>query len=371
MERILVTGGTKIGQAGVATMIYRWGQEFNNQKLVYDYLMQSELPKEKYRKKIIDKGGRIYHMKGKKNAVSILKWVTEICEKYHYQTIHINSDSSYIAAAYIMAARRGGVKNIIVHSHCSQIDETNPMKRVMKILAHQVFKPYVLKFSKYYLSCSDEAGIWMYGKKGITRPQYGVIPTSERVDDFEYKEEERKAFRKEMDIENKIVIGNIGRFSFQKNHDFMIDLFAEFHNRHRDSFLLLVGKGPTRKKIEEKVKLLELQDSVLFLQDRDDTQALYSAMDIFLMTSLFEGMPSTIVEAQMSFLPCVVSDAVTHDVKFTRNVTFVKGWEQNVWIEVMEREVGGNRNQNKKVLYDSDFNISNAARKLAIYLVSE
>lgn len=353
-------------------MVYRWGQEFDGNLLVYDYLMQNGLPDAMYLDKITDKGGRYYTCDARENksVFGIIKWVSKILKQGEYCTIHINADSAYLAAGYIIAAKKAGIKNIVVHSHCSQIDENNLIKRFIKISLHRLLRPYVIKNSKYYLSCSVEAGLWMYGEKGIKSKKYHEIYTSERIEDFEYSSEERHAFRSEYCIEEKIVLGNIGRFSFQKNHEYLVKVFFEFKKKYPDSCLVLVGLGPLKEKIIKMVKDMGLENYVIFLENRDDIRAIYSAMDVFVMPSYFEGMPATLVEAQMSFLPCVVYDKVTHEVKFTEDVSFLDTWDISAWIEEIERYLGKNReDKDKTALIESEFNIVNASKKLSTYLL--
>lgn len=372
MERVLATGASNIGKAGVATMVYRWGQEFDNTVLQYDYLMQNGLPDSMYLKRIEEKGGRYYTRTAPdKSLLGVIGWVEDILKNGRYDAIHINADSAYLAAGYIVAAKRAGTKRIVVHSHCSQIDETNKMKRFVKITLHKILRPYVLRNAKYYLSCSREAGLWMFGEKGLGSAKYHEIYTSERIEEFEYNADEREKFRQEFGIGNSIVIGNIGRFSYQKNHEFLIEVFDSFIKRHQDSFLVLVGLGPLKERMMEFVKEKGIAERVIFLQDRDDIRAIYSAMDVFVMTSRFEGMPATLVEAQMSFLPCVVYENVTHAVKFTDDVEFVDNWDIDKWITAIEGYLGKDRSKHdKSILYDSPFNIANASKKLSEYLTT-
>lgn len=372
MKRVLATGASNIGKAGVATMVYRWGQEFDNNLLVYDYLMQNGLPDSMYLDRIREKGGRFYtkDINDKQSVLGVIKWVTKILKDGSYSTIHINADSAYLAAGYIIAAKKAGTKNIVVHSHCSKIDENNVIKRFMKIALHKLLRLFVLRESKYYLACSKEAGVWMYGNKGIKSSKYHEIYTSERIEEFEFDEEERNAFRKEFHLGRSIVLGNIGRFSYQKNHEFLIKIFSEFQKKHNDAFLILVGLGPLKEKIISSVKKMGLTEQVIFLQNRNDIKAIYSAMDVFVMPSYFEGMPATLVEAQMSFLPCVVSEKVTHTVKFTDDVSFLNTWDVSIWIKEIEKYLGRKRETNDKtLLYKSEFNIVNASKKLVGYLM--
>ena len=136
MERVLVTGAANIGKAGVATIVYKWGQHFDNDICVYDYLMQSGTPDDKYVTAIKNKGGRIFTMENPTDYKKVIDWVTSVIRDNNYRTIHINSDSAYIAAAYIYAAKRGGIENIYVHSHCTQIDDNNKTLRFIKTVLH-------------------------------------------------------------------------------------------------------------------------------------------------------------------------------------------------------------------------------------------
>ena len=122
--------------------------------------------------------------------------------------------------------------------------------------------------------------------------------------------------------EDKTVIGHIGRFNTQKNHEFLIDIFNEFHKRNSNSILVLVGKGNLEDKIKDKVKKLGLANNVLFLGVRKDIPELLCAFDLFLFPSFYEGMPNTVIEAQTTGLPCLISDSITEEAKVTDIVTF-------------------------------------------------
>ena len=139
MQRILVTGAANIGKAGVATIVYKWGQQFNSEEIVYDYLMQRGLPEEKYQEAIKAKGGIIYTRKeGNKNLLGVIKWVEKIIKDNNYKVIHINSDTAFLAAAYIFAAKKANIEKIYVHSHCTKVDDYNKLRRWIKTILHYV-----------------------------------------------------------------------------------------------------------------------------------------------------------------------------------------------------------------------------------------
>lgn len=142
------------------------------------------------------------------------------------------------------------------------------------------------------------------------------------VNEFKYSPEVRESVRRELQIQNKLVIGHVGRFTNQKNHNFLIDIFREVLNDEPEALLLMAGEGPLRKEIEEKVNKYGLSKNVRFLGVRKDIARLMQAMDLFLFPSLFEGLPVVLVEAQASGLKCIVSDTITKECDVTERIHF-------------------------------------------------
>ncbi|MBR6632981.1 MAG: glycosyltransferase [Clostridia bacterium] len=147
--------------------------------------------------------------------------------------------------------------------------------------------------------------------------------------------EKRLAYRKELNVDDDtVVIGHVGRFFEPKNHEFLVDAFSAFHKKCEKSHLVLVGDGDLRKRIEEKVKALSLEDNVSFLGNRLDISNLLSAFDVFLFPSLWEGLPLTLIEAQAAGLPCFVSDTVTKAIDCSNLMTYLSlGMGAEKWAE--------------------------------------
>lgn len=371
MKRVLVTGAANIGKAGVATIVYKWGQQFDSEKVVYDYLMQSGLPEEKYQDAIREKGGIIYTLNEKRSMLGIIKWVQEIIESNNYKVLHINSDSAYIAAAYIFAAKRAGIEHIYVHSHCTQIDDNNKIKRFIKTTIHKICKPYVIRNTDMFLACSKLAGEWMFGKKNTNSKKYKTIFNGVEVESYLYDANIRNQYRSDLKFEDSFVIGNIGRFSYQKNQDFLVEVFSRFIKSHPNSKLVFVGGGELESSIKDKVNTLGLNEKVVFLGLRNDVPSLLSAFDVMVMPSRFEGLPVTMVEAQMASLPCVVSANITDEAQFTANIQYVQGWESEKWIDAINRYLDIERKCDRIELLSSAFNIEIATRELMEILLGE
>lgn len=372
MKRVLVTGAANIGKAGVATIVYKWGQQFDSEKVVYDYLMQSGLPEEKYQDAIREKGGIIYTLNEKRSMLGIIKWVQEIIESNNYKVLHINSDSAYIAAAYIFAAKRAGIEHIYVHSHCTQIDDNNNIKRFIKTAIHKICKPYVIRNTDMFLACSKLAGEWMFGKKNVNSLCYRTIYNGVEVDNYLYNEDNRRKYRDELGFEDSVVIGNIGRFSYQKNQDFLLKVFNRFQQDCPNSKLVFVGGGELENSIKEKVDALGLTDKVIFLGLRNDVPCLLSAFDVMVMPSRFEGLPVTMVEAQMASLPCVVSDRITDEADFTGLVSYVSFEDElSCWANAIHKYEEFDRSNFSYDYLNCNFNILNAAKELECLFAKE
>ncbi len=373
MKRVLVTGASNIGKAGVATIVYKWGQQFDPSAVVYDYLMQRGLPDKEYQDAIEKKGGKIYTLNEDVGMFGIIRWITHIVESHGYETIHINSDSAYIATAYIYAAKRGGIKNIYVHSHCTQIDANSNLTRLVKTILHKICMPYVCGNSKRYLACSELAGQWMFGNRNVRSGKYQTIYNGVEPERYRFDVNVRLKYRESFGLEDKTVIANIGRFSYQKNHSLLIDIFNKYLQNNRNSILMLIGDGELKNDIERDVRDKGISEHVMFLGIRNDVPALLSAMDVLVMPSRFEGLPVTMVEAQMASLPCVVSSNITQEAKFTENVVYVNGCDTGEWSKAIMEEVGKSTTDVREMSWDqlnkSHFNIKIAANELADILV--
>lgn len=139
---------------------------------------------------------------------------------------------------------------------------------------------------------------------------------------FKFSEEKRKKIRNELNLNEKKIIGHVGRFNEQKNHDFLIDIFYELHKQEANTHLLLIGKGELEEKIKNKISNLGLDEFVTILPPVPNVNEYYMAMDVFVFPSFFEGMPNVVVEAQATGLPCVISDTITKEANITQNIVY-------------------------------------------------
>lgn len=330
MERVSNNTPTRVLQigmhdkiGGVETFLMNYYRNIDRKKIQFDFV--SIYDKLCFENEIKHLGGKVYNIVSeKKNPIKYYKDLKKIIKENNYNIVHIEM-LSCANILPILAAKRAKVKHIIVHSHNS-----NTPSGLLRKLMNTINKPF-LKLATDYWACSKLAGHWMFGEKN----DFVVIPNAIDINKFCFNLDNRKKIRDNLKINNKIVIGHIGRFCYQKNHDFLIKIFKKFNDKNKNSVLLLIGKGELENKIKKAVTDLNLNDSVIFLGNTDVVEKYLSAMDIFVLPSRFEGLPVTGIEAQVNGLECLFSNKITNEVNFTNNVKFLPIDDINLWVKAL------------------------------------
>lgn len=228
-------------------------------------------------------------------------------KKYDIVHAHINTMNGFP----LLAAKKEGVPARICHNH-----STAHRDEGFKTLAKYVLRPFARSQANHYFACGEAAGRWMYGDKAFESGLVTVLYNAIDFDHYRFNLQERTTLREERGIgQESLVVGNVGRFMFQKNHRFLVKVFARLHRVCPDSHLLLVGEGPLLEETEELVKRYELKDAVHFLGVRNDMSRVYSAIDVFCLPSHYEGMPVVVVEAFANGVPMLCSGFVSDEVE--------------------------------------------------------
>jgi glycosyltransferase involved in cell wall biosynthesis len=246
----------------------------------------------------------------------------QLLSRIHYDYVHIHGDTAYRLYAFGHAARRAGVPHIIFHSHASGVDGNY---RPVKYLLHCLYRGRLKKLGTDFAACSHLAGKWMF--PGIPERDVVEIHNGINLEKFRFCPEDREEERRKLGLENAFVVGHVGRFSYQKNQGYLIDIFADLKKSRPDAKLLIIGSHEGNEKIWEDVKKkteeLGLTDDVIFYGTSEHVEKLLQAMDVFVLPSRFEGLSVVAVEAQAAGLPAVFSDQMTRETKLTENVDFV------------------------------------------------
>ncbi|WP_289731704.1 glycosyltransferase family 1 protein [Thomasclavelia cocleata] len=300
---------TIMNRGGAETMVMNYYRNIDRNKIQLDFLVHRE-EEGAYEKEILELGGRIYRMPPiyPKNFTLYKKKIKEFFKEHpEYKIIHSHmSELGYFA---FKEAKRQNIPVRICHAHNA------PHGFDLKMIVRNYFKHAMMPYITHMFTCGKEAGDWLFGKRNSSN----VIMLNNAVDakKFIYDFELSKKLKKDMNLENKFIIGHIGRFNKQKNHMFLIDIFNEIQKMDKSARLILVGMGEEEDRIRNKVKSLKLGESVKFLGVRSDIHQLMQVFDVFLFPSLFEGLPVTLIEAQAAGLPCIISDSITNQCVIT------------------------------------------------------
>ena len=311
-------------------------------------------------------GGRVIICPPYQKVFKYQKFLINLFKQNKYTIVHSNINA--LSVFPLRAAKKAGVPIRIAHSH-----STANKKEWKKTLLKNMLRPFSKKYANVYFACSELAGRWLFGNKTFDKGKVTIINNAIDVEKFIYNEDIRKKVRNELKEKCKseinddtLVVGHIGRFVKQKNHEFLIDIFNEVHKRKENSLLILAGQGPLQKEIEEKVNNFGLQDCVLFLGQRSDANELYQAMDVFVLPSLYEGLPVVGVEAQASGLLCELSNAMTKETKILSTTNFIDlNLPAEKWADkIIEDYEKFERKDVSKEFENNGFDIKKEAKKL-------
>jgi glycosyltransferase involved in cell wall biosynthesis len=315
-----------MNRGGAETMIMNLYRNIDRNMIQFDFVVHT---KEKcaYDDEIKNLGGKIYRVpryNGINHFEYIKQWKKLLNKNSEYKIIHGHIRST--AVFYLRLARKRGVK-AIMHSH--SVTSGKGIKAYIKNI-YQL----PLRFSAdYYLACSKAAGHWLFGRKIDTNKNYHVLKNAINIDNFIFKQGARDITRQKLDLKNKFVVGNVGRFNILKNHKFLIEVFYEASKVRSDLILILVGDGELKNSIKSKVRNLELEGSVIFIDSCSNVSDYFFAMDLFVLPSTREGLSMVLIEAQASGLPCIVSDGIPNEAYITDLVCRVDLASTSEWID--------------------------------------
>ena len=321
---------TIMNRGGLETMLMNYYRKLDKTKIQFDF-MTNRLERGHYDDEIESLGGKIYRLSPIKpgNYNKYFKELDEFFKEHkEYKVVHshINENSGFV----LKAAKKAGIECRIAHSHLS--DLKLDYKYPFRVYARRNLKGNVSD----YFACSQRAGEWLFGKEISSSGKVTVLNNAVDTEKFKINKDIRDKVRMELGIEDKKVIGHVGRFNPQKNHEFLIDVFNEVYKKDKGTVLLLIGDGYLKEKIEDKVKKLNLEQGVKFLGVREDIPELMQGMDLFLFPSQFEGLAVVMVEAQAAGLKVITSTGVTKESDITNNVEFIdlsKGAEY--WADIV------------------------------------
>lgn len=336
--KILYVLNNALGHGGIESVVFNY-YKYLSEKVKIEFALHSTI-EDFENNDIIDrfrsKGVIFYRVtpRGenlKKNHEDLKK----LFEK-GYDIVHVHADAA--GADVLSVARKCGVKYRIAHSHNTRfLVKPDSIKNLIKVAFLTYSRYNIRRQATGYMACSRVAGEWLFGKKNVSKTY--ILNNAIDTDKYAFSEEKRNKIRKELGLENAFVIGHVGRFHFQKNHEFLFKTFKIVLEKEPSAKLLLIGEGVLMEQMKQKAADDGIASSVIFYGDAGNVNEMLSAMDIFAFPSRFEGLSVALIEAQANGLHCIVSDAptVTKDSDLTGQIDWLDTDSPEKWADkIME-----------------------------------
>ncbi len=345
-----------LGAGGVESVVYNYCSHMDKGKYEWHILYQHE-PSTKNIEEFEKIGFKLTKIAAKaKHPIRNYKQTYEYFKREKIDVVHCHM--TLMNFIPLIAARRLKIRNRICHSHNSDVRKKGIIRRVVE----KILKQLCVINATSLLSCGEEAGTYMYGKKSFT-----IINNALDLKKFKYNVNARKEIRKNYNIDSSaFVIGHIGRFTDQKNHAFIINTFKEIHKKNKEAFLMLVGDGELKEEIMTLVKAYKLTKYVIFTGIVSNTNDYYSAFDMFVLPSLWEGLPVVGIEAQISGLNCLLANNIDSAVIVIEEKISLLDLNETAWINEIQKIMNekNSRKIEEKKFEKKNFNISREVEKL-------
>lgn len=351
---------SNMDRAGIETMLMNYYRHMDRSKVQFDFLCNKTKPGA-YDEEIRQLGGKIYHTPGLNPAKypQYLKYMEHIfAAEPGYQIVEAHNGALGVYALH--AAKVNHIPNRIFHAHGASItkDWKLPLKLVCKALLPS-------NMNRHF-TCGVAAAECYFGKKAVEAGDYELIPNAIEVDRFQFDPEARLRLRKANGLEGSHVIGHVGRFMAQKNHTFLLDVFAQYSQLDKQSRLVLLGDGELMDEMRQKARKLGIAERVLFAGNVGNANEWYQAFDCFVLPSLWEGLPVVGVEAQAADLPCIFSSHVTREIGFSQRAQFVPlQGEIQAWVMALQKALENQERRDvSRLISEHHYDISVEAARL-------
>ena len=326
----------RMDRGGIENFVMNIYRNIDREKVQFDFLAHYGR-EAAFNYEIRSMGGRIYEMPPIRDETHVYYWklfeyrraLNKFFEEHkEYKIIH--GQMTNTAAIYMPIAKKHGVTTRIAHSHNSH------GKVGMLGVVTDILKKPVFKYATDLFACSEAAAKYFYPESYVNAGKVTIVPNAVDAKKFQFNPEKRKQMRAEFGLEDKLVIGCVGRFRAEKNQVFLIGVLKEALKIAPDAVLLFAGDGPLEDDCKKKASEIGIGDKCVFLGMRSDIPDVMQAMDVLAMPSLFEGLPVTGIEAQASGLHCVVSDGITNEMNAIDMVHYVsleaplKKWAETI-----------------------------------------
>ena len=352
MSEVLVFGlSSNLG--GVETVFDTFYDYLDKKRYHFDFVARDG--KIAFQEKYEKDGSKIFIVPNfMKRPIGYYLRIKKVLKKYRYDVVYINM----LSAANILpviAARNAGISTIVLHAH------NNNTTGFIRKISHGLGKHFLQSNCYTRLACSDGAGRYIYGKS-----KYTIASNPFNYDRFKYNSSFRREIRKKYNIPNECkLLGVVGRLSYQKNPIFLIDVFKKISEKSSNVKLMFVGDGELKTAVIRKAKREGIIDRIIVVNNTREVYKYYSALDLFMMPSIYEGLGMVGLEAQASGLSCLFSNAVPKEIDMGGNKYLdldIDMWEYNT---IKMLSIPKDRKINRRTLFDSKFDVIKNTKLLA------
>ena len=369
MTRVLELFGEPFSDGGQEAFVMNIVRAIDLTDLCIDVFTPYGCTNEYYKKIIEDNHGKVTHcdlpFTPGKSRTNIRPVIHNYFKNNQYDVVHIHTGSVSVLALAAEEAKKAGIKKVIVHAHTGQLHK-NLKHELVKVF----YEPKITGNADVFCACSAQAAAWQYSEK-TARNDVVIVKNGIDVEQFRFDPSIRETMRKSLNISpDEYVIGNVGRFTDEKNQAFLVELFRVIAETDNQVRLLLVGTGDNFPAIEQTIQQYHLEERVILTGSVHNVSDYLQVMDVFVVPSKYEGLSLVSIEAQAAGLPLVASDTLPKDVKLSEDVTFLSLEEdRNVWCSSILRYKNHDRKNNLDSIYANGFSVQDTAKIMRdIYL---
>jgi len=306
--KVLIVCANRFDNNGIVSVIMNYYKAMDKTDIKFDFVVINDID-DNTKKLMKDNNSKLFILR-RKRVFSYIYKLKNICKKGGYDIVHVHGNSATMSIE-LLASKLAKVRLRIAHTHNSTCNH----KIIDKML-----RPLLKLTCNCRFACGKKAGKWLYKDKEFT-----IINNGTDIYKFAYNKKVRKEYRKKLDIkDDEILLGHVGAFNYQKNHELLIDILYEMVKDNKNVKLLMIGDGPLHDEIKEKVVNMHLEKNVVFVKQTNIVEDYMQAIDVLVMPSRFEGFPMVLVEAMSANLVCVVSSNISKEVDIVGLVKFVE-----------------------------------------------
>lgn len=362
-----VLGG--LGLGGAESRIMDLYRQMDREEVQFDFLVHSKAlknakadmsakEKQYYDEEVLAMGGHIYALPKFKvyNYWDYRRAIKRFFSEHHDFRV-VQGHMTSTAGIYLPIAKKAGIPVTVAHSRNAGVEKG------LKGLATRFFRRKLAGKADVCFACSTLAGEDVFGRQVVADGKVKIIHNAIDAGRFRFDPEKRGAMRKKLSVEDKLVLGHVGRFDYQKNHPYLLRVFYELCRMREDAVLILLGEGAHMEEIKALAADYGIENKVRFMGNQRETQDYYMAFDVFLLPSFYEGLPGVLVEAQAAGLRCFVSDTITTEARATELISYRSITEEPVeWARAILEAIPYERRDMLQMMQKNGFDVASQAR---------